>query len=63
MSGLDLTLPDHVGVAAVQLLLRGQGDVVPQEVPELHHHVSGELVGRFVLQPSVVRVGRLVVQS
>ena len=60
---MRLTLSDDVGVAAVQLLLRAQSDVVAQEVSELHQHVGCELVRSFVLQLHVVRVGRLVVES
>ena len=58
-----LTLLDDVWVAAVQLLLGAQGDVVAQEVAELHQHVGRELVGSFVLLLHVVWVGRFVVQS
>ena len=54
---------DDVRVAAVQLLLGAQGDVVTQEVTELHQHVGPGLVGSFILQLHVVRVGRFVVQS
>ena len=54
---------DDVWVAAVQLLLGAQSDVVAQEVAELHQHVGRKLVRSFVLQLDVVWVGRLVVQS
>ena len=57
-----LTLFDDVWVAAVQLLLGGQSDVVAQEVAELHQHVGRELVGSFVLLLHVVWVGRFVVE-
>ena len=59
----ELTLLDDVWVAAVQLLLGAQGDVVAQEVAELHQHVGRELVGSLVLLLHVVGVGRFVVQS
>ena len=61
--GQVLTLPDDVWVAAVQLLLGAQSDVVAQEVPELHQHVARGGVRSVVLQLHVVWVGRFVVQS
>ena len=54
---------DDVRMAAVQLLLGAESDIVAQEVAELHQHVSGKLVRRLVLLLHVVGVGRLVVEG
>ena len=54
---------DDVRMAAVQLLLGAESDIVTQEVAELHQHVSGKLVRRLVLLLHVVGVGRLVVEG
>ena len=58
-----LTLLDDVRMAAVQLLLGAESDIVAQEVAELHQHVSGKLVRRLVRLLHVVGVGRLVVEG